>query len=100
MKCDWCGKSVDSLAATLLDALDGGPWRCDECRMRGHCNDCGGPCKGHTRDFCDARWPEVKCTHPPGSRRCDHTTLHDDDETSEQAREAKRLKTRRYSKDA
>lgn len=65
----------------------------------GDCLDCQGPCQGHMRDFCDTRWPEIKCTHPPGSRRCDHTTLHDDDETSEQALAAKAQGTRQYSRD-
>jgi hypothetical protein len=63
----------------------------------GDCIDCKGPCKGHPRDFCDARQPDVKCTHAPGSRQCDHTTLHDSDETSEQALAAKAAGTRKYS---
>lgn len=54
----------------------------------GDCIDCKGPCKGHS----------VTCPHPPGSRQCDHCTLWDDDETSEQALAAKALKTREYSR--
>lgn len=66
----------------------------------GDCVDCGGPCKGHMRTWCDAKNPTVTCTHAPGSRQCDHMTLHDDDETSDQARAAKISKTRKYSRGA
>lgn len=69
----------------------------------GHCSQCGGPCQGHANLYCDhvgklvnGVMTKVICTHAPGSRQCDHTTLHDDDETSEQAVEAKRRGTRKY----
>lgn len=62
----------------------------------GDCRDCGGPCRGHANIYCD-QISKTICTHAPGSRQCDHTTLHDDDEVSAQALEAKKQKTRKYS---
>lgn len=63
----------------------------------GDCSDCKGPCKGHERTWCDNKDQSVTCTHAPGSRECELTTLHDDDETSDQAKAAKKQKTRKYS---
>ena len=64
----------------------------------GDCAECQGPCRGHPNVYCDHVTKKI-CTHAPGSRSCDHTTLHDDDETSEQALEAKKRGTRKYSRD-
>jgi len=64
----------------------------------GECLECKGPCKGHPAIYCDHKSKRI-CTHEPGSRQCDHTMLHDDDETTPQAIEAKKRGTRKYSKD-